>query len=206
MSEPTGVHEFVPFTQRKVHYELKSGDFVRIQGKFFIIDEIRRFKRPFDFLDTDDLQVQLTQLTGSLANRFIHLDKFAVDPEATCAGTEVTVTYRGADITGLQYAHVWTVLNADPDHPHEIDLNSFTKEDILQVTLVYAAGETGETALWFSGEEYTLVEYPGPMTLPDGRKTTGVPNRFVIVAYYGFSRVVTKEEFEEADMAGRMRT
>ena len=66
----------------------------------------------------------------------------------------------------------------------------------MQVTLVYAAGETGETALWFSGEEYTLVEYP----------TGDIPNRFVIVAYYGFSRVVTKEEFEVADMAGRMRT
>ena len=194
MSEPTGVHEFVPFTQRKVHYELKPGDFVRIQGKFFIIDEIRRFKKPFDF--DDDETRQLISLTGSLANRFIHLDKFAVDPEAACAGTQVTITYRGADITGLQYAHVWTVLNADPDHPHEIDLNSFTREDILQAVVTYAAGEAGETALWFSGEEYTLVEYPSGKT----------PNRFVIVAYYGFSRVVTKEEFEEADMAGRLRT
>ena len=70
MSEqPTGVHEFVPFVQRKAHYELKPGDFVRIQGKFFIIDEIRRFRRPFDFTATETRQ--LIQLTGSLANRFI---------------------------------------------------------------------------------------------------------------------------------------
>ena len=194
MSEPTGVSDFVPFTQRKVHYELKPGDFVRAQGKFFIIDEIRRFRRPFDFTATETRQ--LIQLTGSLANRFIHLDKFAVDPEATCTGTEVTLTYRGANITGLQYGHVWTNLNADPLTPDEIDLNSFTREDILQAIVTYAAGEAGTTALWFSGEEYTVVEYP----------TDKTPNRFVIVAYYGFSRVVTKEEFEEADMAGRMRT
>ena len=194
MSEPTGVSEFIPFLQRKAHYELKPGDFVRIQGKFFIIDEIRRFRRPFVFTDSD--QQQLIQLTGSLANRFIHLDKFAVDPEAACVGTQVTVIYRGSDITGLQYAHVWTTLNADPLAPQEIDLNSFTREDILQATLVYVEGETGTTALWFSGEEYTLVEYPKGQ----------IPNRFVIVAYYGFSRVVTKEEFEAADMAGRMRT
>ena len=194
MSEPTGVSDFVPFTQRKAHYELKPGDFVRIQGSFFIIDEIRRFRRPFVFTATE-IQ-QLIQLTGSLANRFIHLDKFAVDPEAACAGTQVTLTYRGANITGLQYGHVWTNLNADPLSPDEIDLNSFSREDILQASVDYVVGETGTTALWFSGEEYTLVEYPGGKT----------PNRFVIVAYYGFSRVVTKEEFVDADMAGRMRT
>ncbi len=194
MSEPTGVSDFVPFTQRKVHYELKPGDFVRIQGSFFIIDEIRRFRRPFVFTAAETRQ--LIQLTGSLANRFIHLDKFAVDPEAACAGSQVTLTFRGADITGLQYGHVWTSLNADPLTPYEIDVNSFTREDIIQATVAYVVGEAGTTALWFSGEEYTLVEYP----------TGKIPNRFVIVAYYGFSRVVTKEEFEVADMAGRMRT
>lgn len=191
---------FVPYVQRKTYYELKPGDFVRIQGDFYIIDEIRRFRRPFDYSasQTDEL----TPLTGSLKSRFQHIDKFAVDPEATCLNTQVVVTYRGTDITGMQYGHVWTTKNADADHPAEIDINSFSREDIISATITYATGETGDVSLWFSGEEYTLVEFPKT----GGPAKDGMPGRFVIAHPYGFSRVITKEEFEEADMKGRLRT
>lgn len=194
MSQPVGVSTFIPFIQRKTHIELKPGDFVRIQNKFYMIDQIRRYRRPFEFTQTE--QRQLLQVTGSMPQRFQHLDKFSVDPEAACTGTQVTLTYGGVDVTGLQYGHVFTTLNADPAQPYELDINTFSREDIIQASVVYAAGETGTTALWFSGEEYTVVEYPQGKT----------PDRFVIVAYHGFSRVVTKEEFEAADMAGRLRT
>lgn len=162
---------------------------MRIQGTFFLIDEVRRFRRPFEFDDTETRN--LVRLTGSLKKRFQHIDKFAVEPDEGIV-TTVAMTYRGVDVTGLQYAHTWTSSNANILAPNELDINSFGREDLITV----AVTTTGDVTIWFSGEEYTLVEYPA------GK----VPPRFVCVVPYGFSRVVTAAEFEEADMAARLRT
>lgn len=188
---------FIPYVQRKAHYELKPGDFVRIQGDFFIIDEVRKFRRPFDFVATETRD--LIQLSGSLKSRFQHIDKFAVD--ATLAATTVTVLYRQTDITGLQFAHTWTTLNANVNAPNEPGINSFSREDLIRVVVTFAALETAVT-LWFSGEEYTLVPFP----TDGGPAEDGIPSRFVIVVPYGFSRVMTKEEFADAQISFRLRT
>lgn len=183
---------FVPFTQWKQHLELKPGDFCRIQGKFFIIDEVRKFRRPYTFTATTTQD--LLQLTGSMAKRFQHIDKFAVSPGAGVTVT-VAVTYRGVDVTSLQYAHTWNQLNANVAAPDELDIVSFSQEDIVRVVVTYTAGAPTATVLWFSGEEYSLVEYPA-----------GQPPRFMIVHPYGFSRVLTYDEFEQGEMASRLRT
>lgn len=196
----TGQHIFVPFVQRKIHHELKPGDFVRVSGKFYIVDEIRRFRRPFDYTATTT--DELLQLTGSMPQRFQHIDKFAVDPVAAAAGVRVTLVFKGVDVTGQQYGHVWTTLNANVNSPDELDVNSLSREDVMTATITYAAGETGDVSIWFSGEEYTLVEFPSR----GGPGEDGIPARFVIVHPYGFSRVVTKEEFVSAEMSGRLRT
>lgn len=186
---------FVPFVQWKAHLELKPGDFTRIQGRNFIIDEIRRFRRPYTYTTTTT--ADLRELTGSMAKRFQHVDKFAVVPGAGVTCT-VALTYRGVDVTGQQYAHTWNQNNANVAAPDELDINSFSAEDLIRLVITYTAGAPTASIVWFSGEEYTLVEYPGA--------AADLPDRFVIVHPYGFSRVVTKEEFEKAGMAGRLRT
>ena len=188
---------FIPYVQRKAHLELKPGDFVRIQGTFFVIDEVRRFRRWYDYTATST--ADLIELTGSLKSRFQHIDKFAV--VATLATTTVQVLYRNTDVTGLQYANTWTTLNANVAAPNELDINSFSREDIVRVVVTFDALETA-ARLWFSGEEYTLVEFPKD----GGPASDGVPSRFVTVLPYGFSRVMTKEEFENSQIGTRLRT
>lgn len=193
---------FIPYLQRKAHVELKPGDFVRIQGDFFIIDEVRKFRRPFDDSQTPYVgsqTVNLIQLTGSLKSRFQHIDKFAIDTPLVTS--TVQVNYRGTDITGLQFGHLWTINNAGVGAPTEFGINSFSREDIIQavITTVLAAEQV---MLWFSGEEYTLVEFPND----GGPAADGMPARFVLVAPYGFSRVMTKEEFKSAQIDDRLRT
>jgi hypothetical protein len=188
---------FIPFIQWKDHRELLPGDFTRIQGRNYIIDEVRRFRRPFPYTATTT--ADLTQLTGSMAKRFQHIDKLAVSPGAGITCT-VALTFRGVDVTGLQYAHTWTNLNANVVAPNELDINSFTQEDLVRLVITYTAG-AGTTIVWFSGEEYSLVEYP-----TQGDAAEQLPERFVIVHPYGFSRVVTSQEFYKAGMAGRLRT
>jgi len=194
---------FVPYTQRKAHVELKPGDFVRIQSDFFIIDEVRKFRRPYPdaitFYTANQAALNLPELTGSLKSRFQHIDKFAID--AVDATTTVVITYRNTDITGLQFAHVWTTLNAGVASPNEIGINSFSREDLFTLTLTIGAVETA-VRLWFSGEEYTLVAFPDN----GGPGGDGIPARFVVIAPYGWSRVVSKEEFETSEMAQRLRT
>lgn len=195
---------FVPYVQRKTHVELKPGDFVRIQGDFFIIDEIRKFRRPFDDSQTPYIgsqTVDLIALTGSLKSRFQHIDKFAIDtPLAT---TTVQVLYRNTDVTGLQFGHLWTINNAGVAAPHELGINSFSREDIIRIVItVPAAAPNTQVMIWFSGEEYTLVEFPKD----GGPAGDGVPARFVLVVPYGFSRVMTKDEFADAQISYRLRT
>jgi hypothetical protein len=189
---------FVPYVQEKIHRELLPGDFVRVQGKNYIIDEVRRFRRPYTFTTTTTQD--LTELTGSMTKRYQHVDKFAVSPGqgVTCT---VALTYRGVDVTGLQYAHTWSNLNANVLSPNELDINSFTREDIIRLVITYTAGAPTATIVWFSGEEYSLVEYP-----TQGDKTAELPERFVIVHPYGFSRVVTSQEYVKAELTGRLRT
>ena len=189
---------FVPFVQWKDHRELLPGDFVRVQGRNYIIDEVRRFRRPYTYTATTT--ADLVQLTGSMTKRFQHIDKMAIAPGQGVACT-VTLTYRGVDITGLQYAHTWTNLNASVAAPDELDINSFTQEDLIRLVITYTAGAPTATVVWFSGEEYSLVEYP-----TQGDDVNMLPDRFVITHPYGFSRVVTSQEFVKAAMAGRLRT
>ena len=188
---------FVPFCQRKIHYELKPGDFVRIQNSFYVIDEVRKFRRWFDYnaTTTDDI----IALTGSLRSRFQHIDKFAI--AADLATSTVQILYRNTDVTGLQFGHLWTTLNAGVGAPNELGINSFSREDIIRVVVTLAAGET-EVRLWWSGEEYTLVEFPKD----GGPAKDGIPARFVLCVPYGFSRVMTKEEFKGAEISHRLRT
>jgi len=196
---------FVPYTQRKAHVELKPGDFVRIQGDFYEIDEVRKFRRaypsPITTYAAGQPAVQCIELTGSLKSRFQHIDKFAV--VATQVTSTVSVLYRNTDVTGLQYAHPWTTLNANVASPNELNINSFSREDLITLVVTFSLVPP-ETAMriWFSGEEYTLVDYPKK----GGPAEDGVPARFVLVAPYGFSRVMSKEEFETAQMAQKLRT
>ena len=188
---------FIPFVQRKAHVELKPGDFVRIQNDFYIIDEVRKFRYPFFFTALSEVR-QLVAMTGTLKSRFRHIDKFAIDAD-DAINTTVQLQYRNTDVTGLQYAHTWTINNANLAAPDELDVNSFSREDLITVTLV----TTDPTVtIWFSGEEYTLVEYPKS----GGPAEDGKPARFVVVTPYGFSRVMTKEEFDTSEMAQRLRT
>lgn len=189
---------FIPYIQEKIHRELLPGDFVRIQGKNYMIDEVRRFRRPFTYTNTTT--ADLLQLTGSMSKRFQHIDKMAVSPGVGVTCT-VQLTYRGVDVTGLQYAHTWNQLNAAVAAPNELDINSFTQEDVVRLAITYTAGALTATIVWFSGEEYTLVEYP-----TQGDTQQQLPERFVIVHPYGFSRVVTSDEFIKAGMASRLRT
>ena len=189
---------FVPFVQWKDHRELLPGDFVRVQGRNYIIDEVRRFRRPYTFTTTT--QQDLVELTGSMSKRFQHVDKMAVAPGQGVACT-VALTYRGVDVTGLQYAHTWTNINANLAAPDELDINSFTREDIIRLTITYTAGAPTVTTVWFSGEEYSLVEYP-----TQGDSVGELPDRFVITQPYGFSRVVTSAEYVKAGLTGRLRT
>jgi len=170
---------------------------VRVQGRNYIIDEVRRFRRPFPYTATTT--ADLTSLTGSMTKRFQHIDKMAVSPGAGITCT-VQLTFRGVDVTGLQYAHTWDGLNANVAAPDELDINSFTQEDLVRIIFTLVAG-AGTTIVYFSGEEYSLVEYP-----TQGDTTEQLPERFVIVHPYGFSRVVTASEFVKAGMAGRLRT
>lgn len=189
---------FIPYIQEKIHRELLPGDFVRIQGRNFIIDEVRRFRRPFTYTATTI--ADLLQLTGSMSKRFQHIDKFAVSPGAGVTCT-VQLTYRGVDVTGMQYGHTWNQLNAAVVAPDELDINSFTQEDVVRLTITYTAGAPTPTIVWFSGEEYSLVEYS-----TQGDDQGQLPERFVIVHPYGFSRVVTSDEFVKASMANKLRT
>ena len=195
---------FIPYLQRKAHVELKPGDFVRIQNSFYVIDEVRKFRRPLADSQTPYVgsqTVDLIALTGSLRSRFQHIDKFAIDtPLAT---TTVQVLYRNTDVTGLQFGHLWTINNAGVASPNELGINSFSREDIIRVviTVPVAAPNTAVT-LWFSGEEYTLVEFPKD----GGPAEDGIPARFVLCVPYGFSRVMTKEEFKGAEISFRLRT
>ena len=194
---------FVPYVQRKTHVELKPADFVRIQNAFYVIDEVRKFRRWFDYEGSET--ADLIPLTGSLRSRFQHIDKFAVvaDP----ATSTVQVLYRGTDITGLQFGHLWNTLNAAVGSPAELGINSFSREDIIRVVVTCVA-DTDDVRLWWSGEEYTLVEFPktGGVIDPVTEKGTGVPERFVLVVPYGFSRVMTHREFEGAEISHRLRT
>ena len=193
---------FIPFLQRKAHLELKPGDFVRIQGDFFIIDEVRKFRRPFPSATTTwagTRQEDLTELTGSLKSRFQHIDKFAI--EAAEVTSTVEVIYRGTDVTGLQFGHVWTTFNANVGAPDELDINSFSREDLIRVNIVTVL-VASVVRLWFSGEEYTLVDFPAD----GGPGKDGFPARFVVVAPYGFSRVMSKDEFKSAQMASKLRS
>ncbi len=188
---------FIPYLQRQAHRELSPGDFCRIQNSFFIIDEVRRFRFPFVFEASGVLDI--TELTGRLKSRFRHIDKFAM--AATLATTTVSITYRNTDVTGLQFAHVFTTVNANLGSPDQLDINSFSREDIIRVTVTFPVGET-EATLWFSGEEYTLVAFPED----GGPNGDGVPERFVIVVPYGFSKVNRAEVFKDAQIAQRLRT
>ncbi len=193
---------FIPYLQRKAHVELKPGDFVRIQNSFYVIDEVRKFRRPFPDATTfyaAGQTVDLIALTGSLRSRFQHIDKFAI--VADVVTTTVQVLYRNTDVTGLQFGHLWTTLNANIAAPNELCLNSFSREDIIRVIINYGVGET-DVRLWFSGEEYTLVEFPKE----GGPAEDGIPARFVLAVPYGFSRVMTKEEFKGAEISFRLRT
>lgn len=195
---------FIPYLQRKAHVELKPGDFVRIQGGFFIIDEIRKFRRPFEDSQTPYVgsqTVDIIALTGSLKSRFQHIDKFAIDtPLAT---TTVQVLYRNTDVTGLQFGHLWTINNAGVAAPNELGINSFSREDIIRIVItVPAAAPLTQVTIWFSGEEYTLVEFPKE----GGPAKDGIPARFVLIVPYGFSRVMTKDEFADAEISYRLRT
>jgi len=189
---------FIPYIQEKIHRELLPGDFVRIQGRNFIIDEVRRFRRPFTYTGT--VTADLLQLTGSMTKRFQHIDKMAVSPGAGVTCT-VQLTFRGVDVTGLQYGHTWNQLNANVAAPNELDINSFTQEDLVRLTITYVAGAPTPTIVWFSGEEYSLVDYP-----TQGEGESQLPERFVIVHPYGFSRVVTAIEFVKAGMDSKLRT
>jgi len=205
------VHEFWPFQQRKAHRELDPGDFVRVQGHWYIIDQIRRWRRPFDYdQDDGDQDVQLTQLTGSMTKRFQHIDKFAVDPDATCPLVQVVLSYRGTDVTGQQYGHAFWQYNANRLAPYELNNCSFSTEDIIRVVVTFADGETGIVTLWFSGEEYTLVNYKPPeeytIDYKPPVKAPREPSRFVVVSPYGFSRVMTLKEFKESGMDASLRT
>ena len=135
-----------------------------------------------------------------MSKRFQHIDKMAVSPGqgVTCT---VALTYRGVDVTGLQYAHTWDTLNANVVAPDELDINSFTREDLVRLTITYTAGAPTPTIVWFSGEEYSLVEYP-----TQGDTPSMLPDRFVIVHPYGISRVVTAQEYDKAGLTGRLRT
>lgn len=199
---------FIPYLQRKAHVELKPADFVRIQGDFFIIDEVRKFRRPFPIVTetwAGTRQEDLTELTGNLKSRFQHIDKFAI--EAAEVTSTVEVIYRGADITGLQYGHLWTNYNANVGSPTELGINSFGKEDIIRVNITTVL-VVSTVRLWFSGEEYTLVGFPkeGGVIDPETGKGSGIPERFVIVAPYGFSRVITYKEFTRSQMATKLRS
>jgi hypothetical protein len=188
---------FIPFVQWKDHRELLPGDFVRVQGRNYIIDEVRRFRRPYPFTATT-IQ-DLVELTGSMSKRFQHVDKMAVAPGVGITCT-VQLTYRGVDVTGLQYAHTWNQVNANLAAPDELDINSFTREDIVRLTFTLIAG-VGTSMVWFSGEEYSLVEYP-----TQGDSVGLLPERFVIPLPNGFSRVVTSTEYVKAELTGRLRT
>ena len=188
---------FIPTLQRSIHRELDHADFCRIQDEFFIIDEVRRFRFPFVFAATGTLDI--TQLTGSLKSRFRHIDKFAV--AAADPTTTVSVTYRQTDVTGLQFAHTFTTVNSGLANPDMLNINSFSREDIVRVVVTFGVGET-EITLWFSGEEYTLVAFPEE----GGPKKDGIPERFVIVVPYGFSKVKRAEVFKDAQIANRLRT
>lgn len=197
---------FIPYVQRKAHVELKPGDFVRIQNDFFIIDEVRKFRRPYPDADTipplyivTNPTINLVALTGALKARFQHIDKFAID--AQVATTYVQLLYQNTDVTGLQYAHLWTTLNAGVANPTELGINSFTSQDLFAMTLTFGVGETG-VRIWFSGEEYTLVDFPEE----GGPGKDGFPARFVVITRYGWSRVMSKEEFIDSQMAQRLRT
>ncbi len=197
---------FIPYLQRKAHVELKPGDFVRIQNSFYIIDEIRKFRRYFPtdytFYVATQPALDLIELTGSLKSRFQHIDKFAV--VATQVTTTVQVLYRNTDVTGLQFGHLWTTLNAGVAAPTELSINSFSREDIIRCIVTFPLVAPLETAvrLWFSGEEYTLVEFPKE----GGPAKDGIPARFVLIVPYGFSRVMTKDEFADAEISFRLRT
>lgn len=199
---------FAPFRQWKIHRELSPGDFIRAQGRFYIVDEVRRFRRPYAYTSTTG--ADLKELTGSLTKRFQHVDKMAVQPGSGVTMT-VSLTYRGVDTTGMQYSHTWNQANAYVDSPTEVDICSFSQEDIFHLTVTFSAGQASST-VWFSGEEYTLVEYPSDAAayyLRDPAKAAafvGKPGNFVVVHPYGFTRVVSIEEFEASQMAGRLRT
>jgi len=188
---------FIPFIQEKIHRELMPGDAVRVQGRNYIIDEIRSFRRPYPFTAT--ITQDLVELTGSMTKRFQHIDKFAVSPGGTATCT-VSLTYRGVDVTGLQYAHVWNQLNANVAAPDELNIVSFTREDIIRLVFTLIGG-AGTSFVYFSGEEYSLVEYP-----TQGDSVEELPDRFVVVAPYGFSRVLTAQEYVKSQLTGRLRT
>lgn len=113
---------------------------MRVQGRNYIIDEVRRFRRPYTFTTTT--QQDLVELTGSMTKRFQHVDKMSVQP-GTGVTCTVALTYRGVDVTGLQYAHTWNQVNANLAAPDELDINSFTREDIIRLTITYTAGTDG---------------------------------------------------------------
>lgn len=169
---------FYPYKQRKQYEELAPGDIIRAEGQYYIINEVRRFRRPYDYSDT--VQDDLEELTGSMTDRFVHIDKFAMS-EHTGDWT-VKLEFQGVDVTGKQYGHLWYQENAGCDAPAELHLVSFTKNDIVRSTVTEVAA--GALTTWFSGEEYTLNKLQ--KGLP--------PDRFRIVTRYGWSRVLTKEE------------
>ena len=198
---------FIPTLQRTIHRELDPGDFVRIQSEFYIIDEVRRFRFPFVFAATGALAAAAAAaLTGSLKSRFRHIDKFSM--AAAVVTSTVQLLFRQTDVTGLQFANLFTTVNANMGSPVELDINSFSREDLINANVIFGAVETGVT-LWFSGEEYTLVKFPEKGGIPDPKdpeKGLGIPERFVIVTPYGFSKVNRYEVFRDAQIAFRLRT
>ena len=103
---------FIPTVQRTIHREFDPGDFVRVQQAYYIIDEVRRFRYPFVFAATGALAAAVAAaLTGSLPSRFRHIDKFSI--AAADATTTVQLLFRQTDLTGLQFANLFTTVNAN---------------------------------------------------------------------------------------------
>lgn len=140
--------------------------------------EVRGGRRHYDFTVT--AQLDLRELTGSMTDRFIHVDKFAVE---VVSGTyTVQLTFAGTDVTGKQYGHTWDQLSADPAEPHEMNIVSFTFNDIIRA--VVTATVAGSCRLWFSYEEYVLQEV----------KSGRIPDKYKIATRYGWSRLITRAE------------
>lgn len=166
------------------------GDIVRAEGGFYIVVEVRRGRRWFTYTATT--QVDLTQLTGSMTDRFMHIDKFAMDEVS--GDWTVSLTYGSGDVTGKQYAHVWTMEAAEPERsPAQLDLISFTANDLLRIVVTQVLA--GSVRVWFSYEEYIV------QTIKAGR----VPDKYKIATRWGWSRLITRAEDVQLGISDALR-